>query len=504
VLTDKFMNIKLIIRATKSFYSGLIDSTSIIRKGDVPSYRLSTKKKFDRLDSRLRFLWLLLYIKNELILRRTSKIQINANALLYCGLTKNNLKQFNFFFEWNKHILSEYDAPSEFNNIAKGHLLKGKVRFRKTLPINIFFSTILITVFFFRVIKLNKTTLEYAVNYFRSYMMYFFYFMENRQILPRVMIFSNDHNPYYLGASRCAKAFGVQRVYIQHGGVSSIFPKLDFDVAVLFDNKSRDIYARLGHTTCKNLMIARPSELKKINTVVSRKVTSDEKNKRVIIFLTALPNIPKVLNCLNLLKKNPHVCEILIKCHPNFNDNYYFTEHAKLIDNFDTVAPDDICIIGNSTVTVDLAKYVTGSVYQNFDLDDIDKDYYGFVADGIAEELKSDELSDQFWTKSVPKNIDRKNQSLVQYCPIRAGTHERDLYELKNWINEKINIQHRKNETRQDYWNIQLFSKYEREFKSIKSLIGADEQQNNILIKELIHSGAMSFDEYLVLLTERR
>jgi hypothetical protein len=481
------------IDLAKAFSDGLIDSTSIIKRGDIPSYRLSENNKFNKLDGRYKLFWLLLYLKNQLLKYSLNKISINPAAILYCGHTENNIDQFKFFYDCNKNILSKYDYPSANNNLTLCAKASNSLSSKGHLLIKFSFFLIILWIFIRATLKLNKTTFEYALVYSKAFLQYYNYCQENEKALPRVVVFSNDHTPYYVGASRALKIFGVNRIYMQHGGVSQLFPKLDFEVAVLFDNKSKQIYQNQGTTDCLIFMISRNLTLKD----TTRENFPKEK-KRVILFPTSIPNIQNLLHCLDQLSANPFISEVLIKTHPRFKENHLLPESIKLIESMNCIRSDDICIVGNSTVTVELAKITNGLVYQYFDLDDIGQDYYGHAFDGISLEIKTADLSERFWKIESDELLKQKNNSLKNYCPILSGTHEKDLDELHIWLDEKINKSFRNNYETLKEFGSHLQSRYKRELTALQTILNLRENVQDETFDQMIEKGAISFDEYNV------
>ena len=247
--------ILLACRIIKYYCQGFVAAMCVIQMGDVPAHRESKSNGRHFLNTPLRYLMLPAYLYKNMIRFTPHKIQRNPALIAYCGHSKNNINQFENFHKWNESVLSEYDRPAYDNNIANAEVGFGMVRFRHVVVPNIVFAVLTFFLFLFTRIKLNKTTFEYGIKYYRSFIRHLFYCFENIDFLPQMVVFSNDHNPFYLGVSRCFKVFGVNRVYLQHGGVSNIFPKLDFEAAVLFDQKSKDIYSKHFRSIYENFQI---------------------------------------------------------------------------------------------------------------------------------------------------------------------------------------------------------------------------------------------------------
>ena len=92
---------------------------------------------------------------------------------------------------------------------------------------------------------LSESTLFQFANYTLAYLSWSRVFRDGAG-LPRVMLFANDHSPNQVACSMVAKELQIPRIYIQHAEVTTLFPDLDFEISILRNEASREIYRQAG------------------------------------------------------------------------------------------------------------------------------------------------------------------------------------------------------------------------------------------------------------------
>lgn len=218
--------------------------------------------------------------------------------------------------------------------------------------------------------------------------------------LPSLVVLANDHAPAHVAVSMAMKGANIPRLYLQHAEVTNLFPPLDFEYSVLRNERSKEIYASLGPLTGKVYVISRfetPFQRERLGVHRGGQV-------KVVIYPTARIKASALCAAIEKLAANPAVENIYVKPHPNtyppFDERSVGGLSVAIVKELPDF--DHIAIVGNSSVAVELLHRGI-PVYQNFDFDPVEPDYYGFVREGITPAVSLEELATPFW---VPYRID--------------------------------------------------------------------------------------------------
>lgn len=217
------------------------------------------------------------------------------------------------------------------------------------------------------------------------------------------VIVANDHNPMLIGFSMAAKDKGIDRLYIQHASVTEFFPDLDFEVSVLGNFKSAEIYRRtpvFGKGNNKVLIVPR-HPFNSSKNIDFRDDPYVDSTKKVIIclYLTALSIEENLFEAVKKISRNPFVSGFYIKPHPNKSYNEEISNFLEKYSEFlidDSLGMPHVAIVGGSSTCIQLRASGV-RVYQGFFLDKIPRDYYGFVKDGFCDEVDLQRLDSKFW-----------------------------------------------------------------------------------------------------------
>lgn len=210
------------------------------------------------------------------------------------------------------------------------------------------------------------------------------------------LVVANDHSPGPVAASMGCAELGIKRVYLQHAQVTSIFPTLDFEYSILMDKRSEQVYRQIGKPAGQVAILRRPSSAARAEAIFDRvhRLCSDGRVS-VGLYPSAVFDNSRLRALVELLKGNPYVSRIFLKPHPSMGLGRTASDLG--VESLSRV-PDfpHIAITGNSSVALELA--VCGNiVFQDFGMDPVAHDYYGFVREGLTAEVDIDQLPGRFW-----------------------------------------------------------------------------------------------------------
>lgn len=212
-------------------------------------------------------------------------------------------------------------------------------------------------------------------------------------VVPCALVQANDHSPQRVAASMVFKALGVPRIYLQHAEVSSYFPPLDMEHAVLRNARSLETYAAIGPVAGHTYVIPRG-----ITPDLPSLARERGSGVKVVVYPTSRVNASALRDVIAKLVSNSHVAQVALKPHPGATVSAadLLGSLADEVSYLDTIPEfDHVAVVGNSSVSVDLLQHGI-PVYQCFTFDAVEADYYGLVASGIT--LPAEDLTGRFWT----------------------------------------------------------------------------------------------------------
>jgi hypothetical protein len=324
-----------------------------------------------------------------------------------CGKTRNNLREFAFL----KELLRKHGIREGFENLA----LKPTDRTFRAVDMNSHFIAA-IGKYFRRYCdgreRLSGALFYQLVQYTRSYINW-------KHSLPfgacdaRLAIVANDHSPGYVAFAMRAKELGIARLYLQHAEVSKAFPALDFELSVLRNRASLDIYAGAGPVSGKAFILPREKEsfdLAKLRATPRAPVT-------VGLYLTSRMNFPELARGVELLLRNPSIGRLFVKPHPAMpRDRLREAVPDAVPMEAEIPACEHIAVVCNSSVVVELLHRGV-PVYQIFGMDPVLDDYYGFVRTGIAPRLGFEQLTGEFWRDYAARIDERWLRAFARLDP---------------------------------------------------------------------------------------
>lgn len=316
------------------------------------------------------------------------------------GTTKNNLDQF----DWFNDQLGRHKLGFQLANISIPPWSDLSFRIEQNDELKKDLSLVIMSC----VEKVGKGTYlaDFTVKYALNFIKYFLAFSRlGRNKCPLVCV-SNDHTPYAIAFSNAAKSNGIFRVYLQHAFVTELFPPLDFDLSILFNSISLDVYSLNSKPKGECLIIPRyPVQGIEVGNLIYKKELALNR-KFVVIYLGGSNSKNELFKAIKKLKNNPVVGRVAVKLHPSPRNHELKSDLIEywggeiLVEN-DVLQPH-VAICGNSSVVLKLLSFGV-RCFHLFSLDARKKDYYGFVAGGGALELNLSDLDGDFlckWSES--------------------------------------------------------------------------------------------------------
>jgi hypothetical protein len=229
---------------------------------------------------------------------------------------------------------------------------------------------------------------------------------------PKLVLLANDHSHFQRMMMAACRLAGIKVAYIQHASVSSKFPRLSVDYALLDGRKSLEIYERCMSNTAPNSCINQ--EPKVILSGLKRpiNVSGNGIGRGIGIATNNLDNLDKLEALSHDLLRLGH--EVIFRRHPrqdkkeienlagrlSMHDNSIYISDPQEESVTDFLRNVSSVIAGDSGILLEAALAQRAPFYFKTD-DTVEHDYYGFVADGIARTVDSagevSELIEQAW-----------------------------------------------------------------------------------------------------------
>lgn len=368
-------------------YKGLSRNFKVINYGDALSVHSVGRnvEKYNWINEHTPLLVLVKLLRRELVLKSDRVIEIPAAEVLFCGGSANNEREFAFLAE----TLPELDslAYSREKNISFSQYAScGRSGSERVAAFLVFF----VSCIYLARIKISPISVKYLVYFGKIYLRVYCSFVRSPW-RPKVLVLANDHTDFPVAAAMVAKLFKCRVIYVQHAEVTTRFPPLDFDVSILRNKKTLDIYGEIGRVRGEVFIVPRDGGGSQAVDALLCGVTG---SVRVVVYLSSVFSEVGLAGCIEQLKENESVTDVSIKIHPRGSLEALATFGVEA-----TTEPPDfkhIAIVANSSVAIELLGAGV-NVYQCFALDEIPRDYYGFVSDGVVCEVALEELSGCFW-----------------------------------------------------------------------------------------------------------
>lgn len=222
-----------------------------------------------------------------------------------------------------------------------------------------------------------------------------------RWLAPKAFVVANDHSPAPVAYAAVARALGSGLIYLQHAGVTDSFPPLDFDLSILHNRHSAEIYSEVGAGGGKVVTAARHSGpwTSAMELATVRHTLLESRQVTVAVYPSAVVDEDRYRSLVERLLKHPGIQDVYIKPHPNAPRRLPAVGVGRLREAGAILDKPHVAICGNSSIVIELVSR-GNIVFQDVSLDALTPDYYGFVADGIAEPWPVDIGRGPFWRRA--------------------------------------------------------------------------------------------------------
>ncbi|UZG48297.1 hypothetical protein ONS87_01390 [Caldimonas thermodepolymerans] len=244
--------------------------------------------------------------------------------------------------------------------------------------------------------------------YIAAYVSFKIGFRDAKSSPPLLAFVANDHSPLPVAFATLMRELRVPIIYFQHAEVTPKFPPLHFDYNVLRNKASKEIYQAIGPIAGRLYIIKRNTstafDFNKLRANFGR-LTQAQNAPLVIIYLTATFRPDYVYELVSALRRNPLVERVRIKPHPGTPSELLQALAQQHGDILIDEKPTDfhIAIVGNSSIVTELLRE-GHCVWQDFGLDEITPDYYGYAARGLVQTIQAKDVSQPFWASAELKD----------------------------------------------------------------------------------------------------
>lgn len=385
-----------------SYYSGLSRTLKIIEYGNIQAALISraADEKYRHLKhGRASTFSLLKTLAREIFFERISPFKPGSPEIAFCGSTENNEREFKYTSTLLPEIFEgrNYDRQS---NLA--HWVAEK---KSAIAVNPAIKTLIfitLCVFSARITVSSSslpTVAKYISRYTKHFLRYYAHFSgPNKNLTPLLAIVANDHSDNPVAFSMIMKWLGVPRLYVQHAEVTKLFPELDFEFSILRNKKSLETYRQIGPIHGEILIAAREERSQDFPRITDLELEPVS----IVIYLSSLFSKDALEAAISTLTTNRFVQRVELKKHPRSRPED-FHEFEEIRINEKIPSYPHIAVVPNSSVVVELLHRGI-KVFQYFELDDITRDYYGFVAQRIVPEINMPDLEGRFWTTGFYDN----------------------------------------------------------------------------------------------------
>ncbi len=209
---------------------------------------------------------------------------------------------------------------------------------------------------------------------------------------PKAIVFSNDHNAFCRALLFAARDSGVKTIYIQHAAVTDQFPPLKFGLSLLEGEDSLKKYLKAGPIEGKVSLVGMPKFDKYYNYI-----NKNDKIKSIGLALNNGDDFSAYFNLFNKIHNDFEKLEYHIRFHPSININnitipsFFKISNTEKENSFEYLTKIDLLFAGNSSIHLEAALMNVPSIQVSF-RKRIEKDYYGFLLNGLIIKIESNNV----------------------------------------------------------------------------------------------------------------
>jgi hypothetical protein len=222
-----------------------------------------------------------------------------------------------------------------------------------------------------------------------SYWFYRYYYV-TRPI--DFLVVANDHAPLPVGMFYAAKALDIPVCYFQHAAVNSEFPPLKYDLSILHDRRSLDMYIKAG-TISPFIDDSNICYVTRFSEDFGGLNIPTSKIKNVGVGLSFDTNIDELILLIEDIISFDVEASVILRRHPRDDRSYSrvldaFGSSVFIVDDDSFFCKIDIAIVANTGMSIDCLHKGVPTFYHGA-LDNFSDDYYGFVRDGLLPRYTS-------------------------------------------------------------------------------------------------------------------
>ena len=375
----------------------------------------------------------------------TKQNKIGNKDVLFFGTSNNQFTVLESIFKEQSRFSSAFVLPNNcrgsFNHTEYKDLYYVK------LKLGFFFIFLVLTIK--RIPKLFmllwKTDRRLFLHRIKSFLLIYYWLIFNQALLrdinPKILMLSNDHNPEMRVMIELCKHLQIKTSYVQHASVSKRFHSLDFNYSFLDGQHALDIYMNCDKRRSPNSNIVDNRICYLVGNLRRFDINKLEDIKHPKLGL-ALKGTDSIKTIINILEKLTLLDDVIVRPHPNLNFNKIWIilkrkfkgnillSDPKFQSASDFINEISIFISGNSTLLLEVAAAGRSSVYIE-ELSGGVNDYYGFVERQVCDCYKDiDEFIDSY---------NKQNQQ-YKFVPNKGGiTYFWDSYD-KSYFNQEGKI----------------------------------------------------------------
>lgn len=370
-----------------------------------------SKKRFEGIVGRSLLFRLRVVLVNtlkefKLIFHHKSKLNIEGKIVCIIN-SKNNYEALKFLKSPEVVFLKPTVLGDKVENV-KTHRFKSK--FFYSLPFIIYLPYILLD-------RLNRRDLILLHKAFGLTSLFSSLLIKQR---PRLVVFANDHIPDARSFILACKNAGVKTAYIQHGSVSKYFPPLEFDLALLESQYSKDIYTSNKKSNSRIELIGIPKLDKEIKQIRQRSSI-----KTIGIAINQNDDLQKVEKLVEALIHNDY--KVILRKHPadiRKVASLFDIQDGNSMSVFDFIHGSDFIVASDSSIHVEANSLKCRSIYFKLHDNANKYDYYNFV--------KNDFVDEALTVSQVLDRINRFNYKSFDFFSKRLSYYnsalDHDLY----------------------------------------------------------------------------
>ncbi|MEX0719991.1 MAG: hypothetical protein WD059_04935 [Balneolaceae bacterium] len=359
-------------------------------------------------------------------------------ALFLKELIKETLYIFKHKFIKNKTNIAFYITSENQYAIAKNIIQDSDVYYHRKeslsgnrfpLLLSYIISCFFIPLLIHNHIKLSKIKKKLYINKLDYNLLMYGHYIVCRFLFKNynMVILLNDHEMWTRVAKIAAEDEGVKTIYIQHASINENFPVLDFDIAFLDGQYSKDTYKKIGVSNDTQIYLVGSPKYDRYK----RDLTAFKDSRDILLLCVNLKDELELID--NFLKKESSSYEtIILRSHPSDRRNWnkiiskYNLKKSTNKEIYEDLKLSTRQIASESNVHLDALMSGVMTYYVNFTSSEI-QDHYDFIKNGLITLYNEREALD---LEKVKKALKYYMHSIGETYDGRVSQH------IKQIINE--------------------------------------------------------------------